>query len=100
MMDERTCQKWLAALWLGCGGLIFVVMAVQDSRQVYGAESERAWAWFKTTILPTASLIIGALVYGTRNPSASHRGIDPLMFFISLGLSAVYLFLAVSIVLF
>jgi hypothetical protein len=99
MMDERTCQKWLAGLWLGCGTLIFIVMVAQDSRQVYGAESERAWAWFKTTILPTASLIVGALAYGSRNRRSADRSIDRLTFQVSLGMSALYLFLAVAIVL-
>jgi hypothetical protein len=99
MIDDRTCQKWLAALWLGCGTLIFVVMIAQDSRQVYGAESERAWAWFKTTILPTASLIVGALAYGSRNRRLARGNIDRLRFYVTLGVSAFYLVLAVAIVL-
>jgi hypothetical protein len=98
-MNERTCQKLLGVLWLAGGVLILLIMIAQDSRHVYGDQSDTAWTWFKTTIVPTLSLIVGALVYGSRGKTSSRARVDSTAFYVTLGLSAIYLLLAVSAVL-
>lgn len=68
-----TRSKWtLAGVWLAGAGLVFVVLVGQSLAGRYGEHSNDAWSWYLPTVMPTLSLIIGALVGDFRS-----EGPDP-----------------------
>jgi hypothetical protein len=97
-MNERVCERRLTILWSFGAGLVFLLLVIQDIRNVYGDQSERAWSWFTATVLPTLSVMIGTVAVRARKPSGKVL-VDPLAFYVSLGLSIVYLGLVLATVL-
>lgn len=95
-MNDRisvsVCQRRLATIWfVGCS-LVFVLVLVQSILGKYGNEVERAWSWFLPTIIPTLSLIVGAVTYEARRPQTTAT-VDRFFFRISMGFSLAYLLL-------
>lgn len=67
-----TRSKWMfAGIWLGGGGLVFLILVVQSLVGRYGSQSEDAWAWYLPTVMPTLSLIIGVLVSDFRTAATA-----------------------------
>lgn len=93
------CQRQLALMWFFGGGLVFLLMVVQTLLGKYGNQSERAWSWFLPTILPTLTVIAGALAYDARQPNLDAT-VDQFAFRSSLGLSIFYLVLVLSTLIF
>lgn len=61
-------SRWLlACVWLGGAGLVFLVLVGQSLAGRYGSHSNDAWSWYLPTVMPTLSLIIGALVMDFRS---------------------------------
>ncbi len=99
-----TRSKWLlAGVWFTGAGLVFVVLVVQSLAGHYGSRSNDAWGWYLPTVMPTLSLIIGALVSDFRSGAAAAG--DPALpvnaqglLWLSLAFSVFYLTLvAVSV---
>lgn len=64
---------WLAGIWFLGGGLLFVILAGQSLTGYYEPRTEDAWGWFLPTVMPTLSLIVGALVADYRKAAAEGR---------------------------
>jgi len=75
------------------GGLLFLVVVAQTMAGYYGDRAKSAWSWLLPTIMPTLSLIVGAVV--TQKPESTAT-VDRLAYRISLGLSLCYLLLALA----
>lgn len=86
-----TAQIKLAVVWLFGAGVIFLLMLAQTVGGKYGNQSQRAWAWFLPTVVPTLSLILGAIVYAARDPKTEGQTVDKSVYRIAYGLSAFYL---------
>jgi hypothetical protein len=91
----HTCQKRLMAVWFVGTALVFLLLMLQTVNQLYGDVVERAWGWFLPTVVPTLSLIIGAIAYQARRPPRRAR-IDRSAFIASLTLSIFYLALVLA----
>ncbi len=93
-MSERTDvargQRQLAAVWLTGGGVLFLLMIGQTMLGRYGAQTARAWSWLLPTVLPTLSLIVGAVAYEARRSPASAT-VDRFAYRVAFWLSVAYL---------
>ena len=96
-MSERvkvsSCQRRLALAWFIGGGLVFLVVVVQTMAGHYGEKTKAAWSWLLPTIMPTLSLIVGAVV--SQQPQSTAT-VDRLAYRISMGLSLCYLLLVLA----
>lgn len=86
------CQRRLALLWIAASIGLFLLLIGQSVLGKYGTGSERAWAWFLPTVLPTLSLIVGALVASAKK-SVQGETVDGFAYRVSFGLSVFYLVL-------
>ena len=89
------CQRRLAVVWFTGGGLLFAFLIAQTVAGKYGAQTEKAWAWLLPTVLPTLSLIVGAVAHSARRPSDPATA-DGFFFRVSFGLSVFYLILVLG----
>jgi hypothetical protein len=85
------CKKSLATVWFTGAAFTFVLILLQTLFGKFGGEERRAWSWYLPTVMPTLSLIIGALVTDVRSePSADTRRVDPFLYRLAMSLSATY----------
>jgi hypothetical protein len=94
-MTDQHCQKRLAMVWVAGGMAVLLLLAVQAMRDVFGENSERAFAWFAATVLPTLTVIVGTVMsqaYSRTPPST----VQPFPYHLSLGLSVFYLVLVLA----
>ena len=94
-----TAQIRLAVLWLAAAGVIFSLVLVQTVGGKYGNQSQRAWDWFLPTVVPTLSLILGAIVYAAKGPNTGEQTVDRSVFRITFALSAFYLACVLAVLL-
>lgn len=94
-MNERrplvVCQRRLLAAWGSLGGIALVIVLFQVAPGgVYAAHRGEVLNWFLPTVVPTLSLMIGAVVaLGMRpDPGAT---VDGLTYRLALWLSVAYL---------
>jgi hypothetical protein len=102
-MNDRAplslCQRRLAMIWFAGSGLIAILLVAQTIRSKYGDQPEKAWSWFLPTILPTLSLIVGAVAYEASRPQEAAT-VDRFFFKLSISLSVVYLLLVLATLIF
>jgi hypothetical protein len=103
-MTVRASMWRLAAIWFGGAGLLFVILVGQSLTGYYEPRTQDAWGWFLPTVMPTLSLIVGALVADYRQPAAaggdSAKAATSPLFWLGACLSLFYLlFVAASILL-
>lgn len=90
------CQRRLAVVWLLAAALLFAILVVQSLAGKYGEQAGRVWSWFLPTVVPTLSLIIGAVAYSARQ-SGSGDTVERFAYQLSLGLSVFYLVLVAAV---
>jgi hypothetical protein len=89
------CQRKLADVWLvGCA-VIFLLLLGQSVGGKYGSQVEKAWSWFIPTVLPTLSVIVGAVAYQARRDPQRVTA-DRFAFRMTIGLSLFYLILVIA----
>jgi hypothetical protein len=97
-MSTRVARKRLTLVWfLGAGAVFFIIVA-QSVGGKYGDEVTQAWAWFFPTVLPTLALIVSVLVVDA-TVGAQDKHVDRFLFYLTAGLSGVYLALVLSTIL-
>jgi hypothetical protein len=85
------CRKSLATVWFTGAALTFTLIFLQTLFGKFDGAEKRAWSWYLPTVMPTLSLIIGALVTDRRSePSADARCVDPFLYRLAMSLSAAY----------
>jgi hypothetical protein len=78
-------------VWFTGAAFTFILILLQTLFGKFGGEEKRAWSWYLPTVMPTLSLIIGALVTDRRSePSADARRVDPFLYRLAMSLSATY----------
>ena len=93
-MTMRTSMWRLALTWLLGAGLVFLILVGQSLAGYYEPRTEEAWAWFLPTVMPTLSLIVGALIADYRDRAAEPaKPVDGRLFWLGAGISAFYLLL-------
>ena len=102
-LPMSSCKRALLLLWLFLGGgalLLLLFRAVIAG--AYGQASEDVWAWFLPNIIPTLSLMIGVVVMDDlqrRKANAAETKLaSGFLFRLGFGLSLVYLFLILSVI--
>ena len=99
-MDVRRSMWWLASIWFIGAGLCFVVLVGQSQSGMFGPDTGTVWGWFLPTVMPTLSLIVGALVAEYRkvmaDPPKSHEAAGNAVFWLGAALSGFYLLLLVT----
>jgi hypothetical protein len=91
----RASMWRLAIIWFAGGGFLFVILVGQSLTGYYEPRTEDAWGWFLPTVMPTLSLIVGALVADYRrvaDQGVAKQQAGPL-FWLGAGLSVFYLLL-------
>jgi hypothetical protein len=94
----RKCKRQLIIIWLSGAGLAFTLLVVQTVGGVFGGAADKAWGWFVPTILPTLSVIVGAVTFDARAPQ-DHTLVDSTAFLVSTVLSIFYLGLMLATIL-
>ena len=87
---ERARQG-LAWLWLGGGGIIFLLLVAQSLAGKYEGEVQEVWGWALPTIIPTLSLILAVLGVGALEPGDGLLKVRSAFYTIAFWLSAIYL---------
>jgi Na+/H+-dicarboxylate symporter len=87
------CRRNLAIVWFLGGGILFALLVVQTLGNHYGEEDREAWGWLLPNIMPTLSLIIGALVAEAVSSNSTEKLADDFLYRMSLALSIIYLLL-------
>ena len=96
-MNVRKAMWWLAGIWFIGAGLCFIVLVGQSQVGVFDSDTGAVWGWFLPTVMPTLSLIVGALVADYRKipagaPEAARPAAGPV-FWLGAALSGFYLLL-------
>lgn len=90
------CQRRLALLWLPASAILFALLIAQSLFGKYGDQSGKAWSWFLPTVLPTLSLIVGAVAYSARQEATTDT-VEQFAYRLSIGLSVFYLALVAAV---
>ena len=88
-MDKE--KKRLALIWFVGAGLLFCLVLIQSVRNVYGTQTEKAWAWLLPSVMPTLSLIVGVLVSDVAQQGRVDIQVDPFVPMLAAISSCVYL---------
>jgi hypothetical protein len=96
-MNIRRAMWRLACIWFIGAGLCFVVLVAQSQAGMFEPETGTVWSWFLPTVMPTLSLVVGALVAEYRKlpadaPKAAAVAGSPV-FWLGAALSGFYLLL-------
>ncbi len=96
-MNIRRAMWWLACIWFIGAGLCFVVLVAQSQASMFEPDTGTVWGWFLPTVMPTLSLIVGALVAEYRKtPADAPKGgivAGSPVFWLGAALSGFYLLL-------
>jgi cobalamin synthase len=93
-----TCQWRLATVRLVGAAVLFVIVLVQIAGGKYGQDDDKAWGWLLPNLLPTLSMISGAIVYQVKNQSTPMM-VTRFAFRTTWWLSLIYLLLVLVTVL-
>lgn len=96
-MNVRKAMWWLAGIWFSGAGLCFMVLVGQSQVGVFDSDTAGVWGWFLPTVMPTLSLIVGAILADYRKipagaPEAAKPAAGPV-FWLGVALSGFYLLL-------
>lgn len=86
----RSKQR-LATLWLVGSGILFFILLFQTSMRVFAESGGEVVTWFLPHILPTLSLVVGALVLDWVKGQHAVPSIRSYLFKVTFWLSAAYL---------
>jgi len=90
-------QRRLATAWFVGSGLVFLLLVVQSLNEHYGDKTSEAWGWFLPTVMPTLTLITGAIAV-TRPESPATVG--RFAYHLSFWLSVFYLVLVIATIMY
>ncbi|NTV92777.1 MAG: hypothetical protein HGA72_05785 [Chlorobiaceae bacterium] len=93
------CKKSLLVTWLTGAGLLAFVLIGQTMSGLYVDHASDAWGWFLPNVMPTLSLMIGAVVKDFSSGSDEKKMVDSFIYQLSLGLSVAYFVVMASSVL-
>jgi hypothetical protein len=99
-INMATCQRILAIVWFIPSAALFGIFVIQTILGRYGDQVGDAWNWLLPTIMPTLSLVIGALVTVELNRDQSRRTYSKFMLILTSCISVVYLASVSVVVLF
>jgi hypothetical protein len=87
------CQNALAIPWFAGAGAAILVLVIQSVRGHYGTNLGKAWDWLLPTIVPTLTLIIGAVTAQalTSKDNEPDATVNVLAFKLCYGLSWFYI---------
>ena len=86
------CKWSLAIAWLCGGGLVFALLVLFSMTNKFGTNTQDAWGWVLTAVMPNLSLIVGVLVSDMSVAAPKKiKWVDTAHYRFSLGLSLVYL---------
>jgi len=88
-IDVAAAQGRLALIWITGASAVGLLLLVQTLAGKYGGQTERAWAWFVPTVVPTLTVIMTTW-FETR-PMEPPQQVEVRAFRVALGVSAVYL---------
>jgi hypothetical protein len=97
-VDLRHAQRRLLWVWALGTLMPFLLLFGQSVAGRYGDEAGRAWNWFIPAVLPTLTVIVGAIAYGARGQHES-KSVDALAYSVAQWLSVFYLLLLSSLLL-
>lgn len=100
-MNARVEVKWgqtrLAWIWVAGSILAFALMIMETMGPQAPLPAESGWQWFLPLVVPTLSLMLGTLVFQSRNePPKATATVQTSVFLISVALSLLYLLLIVG----
>src|SRR5215831_6184428 len=90
-IPKSKCRTALATLWFAVGGGLFLLFVIQTTLGHYQDKANDAWAWFLPTIMPSLLLMVGAFAADATNPKEQDTRVKPFIFFVSFGVSLLYL---------
>lgn len=89
-LDLRKAQRTLLFVW-ALGTLVpFLLLLAQTVQGKYGDQSSKAWDWFIPAVVPTLTVIVGAIAYGASKP-VERKSVDRLAFSAAKWVSMFYL---------
>ncbi len=101
------CKRRLLWLWVLLGGMALLLLLFRTVvAKAYAPLEDEVWGWFLPHIIPTLALMIGVLVMDDRRRADTEAEAKPphmasgMLFRLAYGLSALYLGLILSLVLY
>ena len=91
-------KRRLAVIWLTGFGIGFFILLIQTFSGMYGANVSRAWEWFLPNVLPSLSLIVGALTMETGNTQTPVSNERKFAFRVCTILSIAYILTVLSVI--
>lgn len=104
-LPAKQCQQRLAILWLVGSGASFLLLFIQLAAKKYGESGQEVTDWLLPSILPTLTLMIGALVTASMVAKKKEEGdkevpmSDRFLYRLAMGLSGFYLLLLLIVLL-
>jgi DMSO reductase anchor subunit len=65
----QICQQRLAALWLAM--FVLTLLEILATAASYGSQTDTVWKWYFPSVLPTVTLVVGAIAGSARRPISS-----------------------------
>jgi len=99
MLSLDRVRSRLAALWLGLGITIFLIVVVQSLLGKFGDDTQNAWGWLLPTVMPTLGMIVTVLGYTALDQNFSNSVVRRSFFWVAFFLSGMYLVLVLITIL-
>jgi cytochrome bd-type quinol oxidase subunit 2 len=98
-VSMKLAKRRLARLWFVAAGVLFLIVLGQTVGNAYPGKADKAWAWLLPTVVPTLSLIIGALVAEVQPTGRKEAEVDAFIVSLALALSCMYLLVVLATIL-
>ena len=91
-VSARECRKKLAIAWFAVGGLLMAFVIALSLGPRFDGNGDDVWRWFVPTLIPTLSLILGALIVDVRSGAGgAEKLVSQFYYRLTLCLSCGYL---------
>lgn len=90
-MNLESARNRLAVLWVIMVTVVFVLTAWRTMANRFGGYDQQVWSWLLPHLLPTLSLVLGALGAGALHASKNRRNVSRTFYRVTMSLSSFYI---------
>lgn len=91
-------KNGLATLWFTGGAIIIVLMFLQTVFGKFEDQSNDAWSWILSNLMPSLSLILSTFLSDINATKRNTRRVDSFYYYLALGISIFYLLLLLMLI--
>jgi hypothetical protein len=94
LLSASEAQKRLVRIWAVGIVLVFLLLFTQTMTGLYAGNTQRAWAWFFSTVTPTLSLAVTSMIAESKR--SRPRQVSSFLASLSTAASVVYLLVVLA----